>query len=85
MAIDGLPTHRRLADGRLVDIGSAGGRITTIARTPRRRCRTARRSFDIGADLMPPGLFDGHMHLDKTLMRLPWKPHAAGPTRMSRT
>jgi predicted ATPase len=30
MAIDGLPTHRRLADGRLVDIGSAGGRITTI-------------------------------------------------------
>ena len=31
-----------------------------------------------------PGLVDGHMHLDKTLIGLPWMPHMAGPTRMSR-
>jgi cytosine/adenosine deaminase-related metal-dependent hydrolase len=40
--------------------------------------------LDIGGDLVLPGLVDGHMHLDKTLMGLPWMPHAAGPTRMSR-
>jgi cytosine/creatinine deaminase len=33
--------------------------------------------------LVLPGLVDGHMHLDKTLMGLPWMGHAAGPTRMS--
>ena len=30
MAIDALLTHCRLADGRRVDIGMAGGRIATI-------------------------------------------------------
>jgi cytosine deaminase len=40
--------------------------------------------LDIGGDLVLPGLVDGHMHLDKTLMGLPWMAHMAGPTRMSR-
>lgn len=40
--------------------------------------------LDIGGDLVLPGLVDGHMHLDKTLIGLPRMPHAAGPTRMSR-
>jgi len=40
--------------------------------------------LDIGGDLVLPGLVDGHMHLDKTLMGMPWMPHRAGPTRMSR-
>jgi len=39
---------------------------------------------DLGGKLVLPGLVDGHMHLDKTLFGLPWMPHAAGPTRMSR-
>jgi hypothetical protein len=30
MDLDALLTHCRLADGRLVDIGIAGGRIATI-------------------------------------------------------
>jgi hypothetical protein len=30
MSLDALLTHCRLADGRLVDIGVAGGRIATI-------------------------------------------------------
>jgi cytosine/creatinine deaminase len=40
--------------------------------------------LDIAGDLVLPGLVDGHMHLDKTLIGLPWMPHAAGPARMSR-
>jgi cytosine/creatinine deaminase len=37
--------------------------------------------LDTGGDLVLPGLVDGHMHLDKTL---PWMPHMAGSTQMTR-
>ena len=40
--------------------------------------------LDAQGMLVLPTLFDGHIHLDKTLMGLPWIPHPAGPTRMSR-
>jgi len=40
--------------------------------------------LDIGGDLVLPGIVDGHMHLDKTLIGVPWMGHMAGPTRMSR-
>jgi cytosine/adenosine deaminase-related metal-dependent hydrolase len=30
--------------------------------------------------LLMPGLVDGHMHLDKTFVGLPWVPHQGGPT-----
>lgn len=36
--------------------------------------------FDGGGALVIPGLVDGHIHLDKTLLGLPWRPHAAGPS-----
>jgi cytosine deaminase len=39
---------------------------------------------DAGGDLLCPGLVDGHLHLDKTLIGLPWMPHSAGPTRQDR-
>ncbi len=29
--------------------------------------------------LLLPGLIEGHTHLDKTLLGLPWQPHGAGP------
>jgi cytosine deaminase len=84
MALDALLTQCRLADGRLVDIGIAGGSIATIgadtAPSPSHRVPI----LDIGGDLVLPGLVYGHMHLDKTLMGLPWMPHMAGPSRMSR-
>jgi cytosine/adenosine deaminase-related metal-dependent hydrolase len=38
----------------------------------------------LAADLLLPGLVDGHMHLDETLMGLPWMPDMAGPSRVSR-
>ncbi len=34
--------------------------------------------------LLLPGLVDGHMHLDKTFLGLPWVPHQAGPTTFDR-
>src|SRR5271165_2860061 len=84
MAIDALLTHCRLSDGRLVDIGIAGGRIAAIGEDTAPMLSNRVPILDIGGDLVLPGLVDGHMHLDKTLMGLPWTPHAAGPTRMSR-
>ena len=84
MDLDALLTHCRLADGRLVDIGIAGGRIATIGEDAAPLLSNRVPILDIGGDLVLPGLVDGHMHLDKTLMGLPWMPHMAGPTRMSR-
>jgi len=84
MALDALLTHCRLADGRLVEIGIAGGRIAMPGEDTAPSLSNRVPILDIGGDLVLPGLVDGHMHLDKTLMGLPWMPHMAGPTRMSR-
>ena len=84
MDLDALLTHCRLADGHLVNIGIAGGRIATLSEDAEPSLSNRLPILDIGGDLVLPGLVDGHMHLDKTLMGLPWMPHAAGPTRMSR-
>jgi cytosine/creatinine deaminase len=84
MDLDALLTHCRLADGRLVDIGIAGGRIAAIGEDTALSMSNRMPILDIGGDLVLPGLVDGHMHLDKTLMGLPWMPHMAGPARMSR-
>jgi dihydroorotase-like cyclic amidohydrolase len=56
MALDALLTHCRLADGRLVDIGIAGGRIAAIGedRAPFLSNRVP--ILDIGGNLVLPGL-----------------------------
>jgi cytosine deaminase len=38
------------------------------------------RPHDGGGALLLPGLIEGHTHLDKTLLGLPWRPHGAGPS-----
>ena len=81
--VDAFLTNCRLADGRLVDIGIAGGKIAAVGEGAAALSNSAP-ALDIGGDLVLPGLVDGHMHLDKTLTGLPWMGHAAGPTRMSR-
>lgn len=71
----------RLPDGRRATITIADGRITALDAGPGAPAR-ARLSLD--GDLVLPALVDGHMHLDKTLVGLPWMGHAAEPFRMSR-
>src|SRR5437879_2041659 len=83
MRVDAFLTNCRLADGRLVDIGIAGGKIAAVGEGAASLSNTAP-ALDMRSDLVLPGLVDGHMHLDKTLLGLPWMGHAAGPTRMSR-
>jgi cytosine/adenosine deaminase-related metal-dependent hydrolase len=65
----------------LTDIVVAYGRIIGIGKSTG---QTNANVVDLAGKLVLPGLVDGHMHLDKTLFGLPWMPHAAGPTRMSR-
>src|SRR5215468_1382874 len=81
--VDAFLANCRLADGRLIDIGISGGKIAVVGEGAAFRSDSAP-ALDIGGDLVLPGLVDGHMHLDKTLIGLPWMGHAAGPTRMSR-
>src|ERR1700693_663785 len=82
--LDSLLTNCRLADGRLVDIGIAGGRIATVGDGAAPTNSNSIPVLDIGGDLVLPGLVDGHMHLDKTMTGLRWVDPAAGPPRMRR-
>lgn len=81
--LDLVVTNCRLPDGRVGQhIGVGGdGRIAVIAGGA---APPARQMLDAAGDLALPALADAHLHLDKTLFGLPWIPHAAGPTRMSR-
>ena len=81
--VDAFLTNCRIADGRLVDIAIAGGKIAAVGEGAASLSNSAP-ALDIGGNLVLPGLVDGHMHLGKTLTGLPWMGHAAGPTRMSR-
>ncbi len=74
--------NARLADGRLVRLTVHEERITHIV--PMSDAPAADGALDLAGLLVLPALFDGHVHLDKTLHGLPWMPHAAGPTRASR-
>jgi cytosine deaminase len=75
--VEAFLTNCRIADGRLVDIGIAGGKIVVVGEGAAASSNSAP-ALDIGGDLVLPGLVDGHMHLDKTLTGLPWMGHAAG-------
>src|SRR3954454_10241015 len=81
--VEAFLTSCLLADGRVVDIGIAGGKIAAVGEGAASLSNSAP-ALDMRGDLVLPGLVDGHMHLDKTLTGLPWMGHAAGPTRMSR-
>jgi cytosine deaminase len=64
-----------LADGHAYDIAVADGRIAAL--TPASAAPLQDHAVDLeGALLMPP-LVDGHIHLDKTLLGLPWVPNQA--------
>lgn len=65
-------TDARLADGTRVDVAIADGRIAAIAPHGGRPG-----AAHLTGALLLPGLVEGHVHLDKTMMGLPWRAHAA--------
>jgi cytosine deaminase len=71
--------HATLADGRRADVHIDDGRIAAIAETGAPALAGAER-IDLGGALLVAGMIDGHIHLDKTLLGLPFQPHRAGDT-----
>ena len=71
---DVVLTDALLADGRTVSIGIVEGRIAAIdAALP-----AGREQISLRGSLVLPGLVDGHVHLDKSLIGDAWQPHRAG-------
>jgi cytosine deaminase len=69
----------RLVDGGRFDVSVVDGRIEAL--TPVHARTTSSASFqtiDCGGDLLVPGFVDGHIHLDKTFVGLPWMSNEAG-------
>ena len=67
----------RLPDGRRADIEISDGRIARIADAGSAAVNGAER-IALGGALVLPGLVEGHIHLDKTLLGLPFVPHRPG-------
>ena len=68
-----------LPDGSRHDIEVEGGRIAALL--PASANGATGDTVDLGGTLVLPPLVDGHIHLDKTLLGLPWIPNqSAGNT-----
>ncbi|HKH68228.1 MAG TPA: cytosine deaminase, partial [Reyranella sp.] len=61
-------TNATLPDGSKHDIEVLGGRIAALLPVSQGD------ALDLGGALVLPPLVDGHIHLDKTLLGLPWVP-----------
>ncbi|MEJ8473723.1 amidohydrolase family protein [Roseibium algae] len=66
----------RFPDGTSGAVAVSQGRIQSLGP----EVLAASRSFDGEGALILPGLVDGHVHLDKTLIGLPFIPHIPGDT-----
>ena len=67
-----------LPDGSKHDIEVSGGRIAALL-----PASGAAGDLDLGGALVLPPLVDGHIHLDKTLLGLPWVPNQAAGSRVA--
>lgn len=72
-----LLANALLSCGRRADIRIADGRIAAIAPLGSSTAADADR-IDLAGALILPGLIDGHIHLDKTLLGMPFTPHQRG-------
>ncbi|WP_422001380.1 amidohydrolase family protein [Reyranella sp.] len=70
-----------LADGSRHDVEVADGRITALPAASGRPA--AGDDIDLGGALLLPPLVDGHIHLDKTLLGLPWVPNQSVGNRVA--
>jgi cytosine deaminase len=68
-----------LPDGRRADIHVRDGRVAAIAEPGAAPPDGAGR-IDLAGALLVPGMIDGHIHLDKTFVGLPFQRHRAGDT-----
>jgi cytosine/adenosine deaminase-related metal-dependent hydrolase len=78
-------TETVLANGILegrgaVDIAVRDGTIVAIDPTG----PASEEAIDLGGRLVCPALIDGHIHLDKTLLGMPWQSHRPGETVAAR-
>ncbi|MCA0250283.1 MAG: amidohydrolase family protein [Proteobacteria bacterium] len=73
--------NARLPDGSRHHIEVEGGRIAALL--PISAPPTGKDTIDLGGALVMPPLVDGHIHLDKTLLGLPWVPNQATGNRVA--
>ncbi len=76
-----LYANARLPDGSQHHIEVEGGRITALL--PILAPPTRKDTIDLGGAFVMPPLVDGHIHLDKTLLGLPWVPNQATGNRVA--
>lgn len=72
-----------LPDGTTRHIEIEGGRISALLPATADMPALGN-ALDLGGALLLPALIDGHIHLDKTLLGLPWVPNQAGDTVAAR-
>jgi len=72
--------NARLVDGSLRDIDVVAGRIAALQTAS--GAPVSGDDIDLGGALAFPPLVDGHVHLDKTLLGLPWVPNQATGDRV---
>jgi len=70
-----------LPDGSKHDIELSGGRIAALV--PSSDAGDLAGDIDLEGALVLPPLVDGHIHLDKTLLGLPWVPNQATGNRVA--
>ena len=77
-----LIASARLPDGSQHDIEVLGGRIAALLPASSGEARSDD-TLDLKGALILPPLVDGHIHLDKTLLGLPWIPNQAAGNRVA--
>jgi cytosine/adenosine deaminase-related metal-dependent hydrolase len=79
-----LVVNARGADGSPAALLCLNGRISASGDVAQARAPADAERLDAGGRLLLPGLVEGHIHLDKTLLGLPFIPHIPGDTIESR-
>lgn len=73
-------TNGRLEDASLVDLTIEHGRIAAITPASGQPPTGQPGDTDLLGRLLLPAMTDGHVHLDKTVFGMPWRPNSGAPT-----